>query len=182
MSARLVRRYARVACANLAPASVQTLADELGRAANLFAEQPLLREMLQNPQMRASLLSVVQPVLASLDMSKLAMRLLTALIDNRRAALLPEVVAEIGALATARAGHLQARVEAAEPLSEAQQKALRAALTQRLGADVSLQIQIDPDLLGGLRCCVGDFIFDTSLRGDLERLRDRLSQHGVGSP
>jgi F-type H+-transporting ATPase subunit delta len=52
------------------------------------------------------------------------------------------------------------------------------ALTQRLeqstGGRIALQVDVDPDLLGGIVVRVGDRMIDGSVRGRLERLRNQL--------
>ncbi len=174
MNTTLARRYAKVACANLAPSSAQTLAADLRRCKNLIESQPLLREVLRNPRLRHRAQAVLTPLLVRLELSQLATRLVGSLIKNGRASLLPTVVDAIGELALARAGQLRAQVTAAAPLSEAQQAALCAALHRATGKAILLAVEVDPALLGGLRAQVGDFYFDTTLRGHLARLREHI--------
>ena len=42
------------------------------------------------------------------------------------------------------------------------------------GRTIDLRVEVDASLIGGLTVRVGDTLYDASVRGRLERLRDRL--------
>jgi F-type H+-transporting ATPase subunit delta len=48
------------------------------------------------------------------------------------------------------------------------------ALAERLGAPVHLHQRVDPQLLGGVAVRIGDEVFDGSVHGGLERIREAL--------
>ena len=73
-----------------------------------------------------------------------------------------------------RAGVVEAKVASAQPLSEAQAKALQAALAQRTGKSIRLVASQDPALLGGVKVQVGSTVFDASLQGRLRLLKQQL--------
>nr|MBA2373173.1 ATP synthase F1 subunit delta [Chloroflexota bacterium] len=62
----------------------------------------------------------------------------------------------------------------ASPLSPDEVRALQGRLETMTGGRVELDTQVDPSLLGGLVVRVGDRMIDGSVRGRLERLRNRL--------
>ena len=62
----------------------------------------------------------------------------------------------------------------AAPLAEDEIRALTERLEGLTGGKVELEVQVDPSLLGGLVVRVGDRLIDGSVRGRLERLRNRL--------
>ena len=70
-------------------------------------------------------------------------------------------------------GEARSTIEGA-PLTPDETRALTARLEQTTGGRVSLETQVDPSLLGGLVVRVGDRLIDGSVRGRLERLRNRL--------
>ncbi|HET8990903.1 MAG TPA: F0F1 ATP synthase subunit delta [Acidimicrobiales bacterium] len=68
-----------------------------------------------------------------------------------------------------------ARVRSARPLDEASREALRASLTALTGLPVELQVDVEPDLLGGVLVQVGDLRLDATTRGRLGVLRDAVA-------
>ena len=72
------------------------------------------------------------------------------------------------------AGRVHARVQTARELSAEQVERLKSALARRLGADVELEVELNPDLIGGVVVRVGDLLLDGSLRTQLHSLASSL--------
>jgi F-type H+-transporting ATPase subunit delta len=70
---------------------------------------------------------------------------------------------------------LIANVTVARPLSDEQAARLRATLTTQLGRPVTLQVEIDPGVLGGVRVQIGFEVIEGTLAGRLESARRQLS-------
>ena len=66
-------------------------------------------------------------------------------------------------LAVTRRGEVVARVGAAAPLTAAQSNRLGEVLARIYNHPVSVQLQVDPELLGGLSISVGDEVIDGTL-------------------
>ena len=75
--------------------------------------------------------------------------------------------------AEARAEAL-AEVTSAIPLNEDQIARLSRALSQRTGKQVSVKVNVDPSILGGVIATIGDTIIDGSVRRRLEQLRESI--------
>ncbi len=71
-------------------------------------------------------------------------------------------------------GVQQALVETPIPLSDSQEQRLHTALEKIIGGQVSLEEQINPQVLGGLRIFLGHRVIDVSLQGRLEALRQAV--------
>ena len=65
-----------------------------------------------------------------------------------------------------------ATVESAVPLAPDQQAAVQANLDRVYGTGLATSFSANPDLIGGLRVRVGSDVFDGSVRGRLEVLRE----------
>lgn len=65
-------------------------------------------------------------------------------------------------------------VESAEALDAATQESVTTALQKKYGAGVTLEFSVNPALLGGMRVRVGSDVWDGSVKGRLDRLRDRI--------
>ena len=96
------------------------------------------------------------------------------LVNANRAAILPDVRDALRELVERAAGRVEAEVTSARPLETEETDQLRAALSDRLGADVTLKLEVDPELLGGAIARVGDLLIDGSVRNQLRALRGAL--------
>jgi ATP synthase F0 subunit b/ATP synthase F1 delta subunit len=85
-----------------------------------------------------------------------------------------EVVHELAELAVSRRGEVVAQVHAAADLTDAQRSRLTELLTRIYGHPVSVQLDIDPALLGGLTIAVGDEVIDGSLASKLAAAETHL--------
>jgi F-type H+-transporting ATPase subunit delta len=100
--------------------------------------------------------------------------LLLLVLRRRRLERLPRLAAEFRRLYNRRAGIVEATAISAAPLSERDVAELQARLVEIAGARVDLTLEVDPSLIGGLAVRLGDRLIDGSVRGRLERLRNRL--------
>jgi F-type H+-transporting ATPase subunit delta len=73
-----------------------------------------------------------------------------------------------------RRGVVDAVARTALPLSADETKALQQKVAGMTGRTVDLRVEVDESLIGGLTVRVGDTLYDASVRGRLERLRERL--------
>lgn len=85
-----------------------------------------------------------------------------------------DVVRELANLAVSRRGEVVAHVGAAAELTETQRSRLIELLARIYGHPVSLQLDIDPALLGGLTIAVGDEVIDGSLASKLAAAETHL--------
>jgi F-type H+-transporting ATPase subunit delta len=85
-----------------------------------------------------------------------------------------EAVLTLAEVAVARRGEVVAHVSAATELSDAQQERLTQVLSRIYGHPVTVQMQIDPELLGGLAISVGDEIIDGTLSSRLAAAQTQL--------
>jgi ATP synthase F0 subunit b/ATP synthase F1 delta subunit len=100
--------------------------------------------------------------------------LLAQAIDLLTGARADEVVRELAELAVARRGEVVAHVTAAATLSDDQRNRLTEVLSRIYGHPVSIQLHIEPDILGGLRIAVNDEVIDGSLSSRLAAAETRL--------
>ncbi|MBE6474326.1 MAG: F0F1 ATP synthase subunit delta [Actinomyces succiniciruminis] len=78
-------------------------------------------------------------------------------------------------LAAAMQNRVIADVVTAVPLTTRQQTRLRDILARRLGCDVELNLQVDPEVIGGVRVMVRDLVMDSTVRHSLAGLRTALT-------
>ena len=95
---------------------------------------------------------------------------------NRRASALPGMITAFERLAAEDRGVVSAEVVTAMPLTDAQAKALAAALRTALGKDPEIETLVDPAILGGLKVRVGSRLYDASLKSRLDSLKFALKR------
>ena len=96
------------------------------------------------------------------------------LVARGRVDRLPVVAAEYRRLLNARRGVVEAVATTASALTQDETEALTRKVAQMTGRTVDLRVEVDEALIGGLTVRVGDTLYDASVRGRLERLRERL--------
>jgi len=98
------------------------------------------------------------------------------LAANNRVSALPAVIRAFDRLAAERRGAVAAEVTTAITLTQAQHKAISAALKQAFGKDPEISATVDPTILGGLKIKVGSKLFDASLKSRLDQLKFALKR------
>jgi len=70
---------------------------------------------------------------------------------------------------------VEARIISALPIAEEQVRPLLEALERKYGRKVNAQVEIEPELIGGVRIIVGDKVIDATVRGRLESMAVALA-------
>ena len=173
----LAKRYARalVGAASDEHTDLSLILRSLELFQKAMREQPLLEEVLNNPVFQEKRVDVLRAVLTKLDVHGVVDRFLCLLAERDRLHLLPAVVLEVLAMADASKGVLRAVVKSALPLQDVQLQRITKALSKKVGKSLCVDAVVDPSLLGGLVCHVGDLTIDNSLKSQLVRLRAHMS-------
>lgn len=171
----VARRYAEAAF-QLAErdGNVEQWLDQLGVLATAVSDADLARR-LENPQVPVDeRLQAARAVLGSGAVPQLV-NLVRLVLRRRRVETVTHIHREFRRLYNRREGIVEANATSAAELDADEVAALRSRLEQMTGGRVELQTQVDPSLLGGVQVRVGDLLIDGSVRGRLERLRNRLA-------
>ena len=100
---------------------------------------------------------------------------LETLAHNRRLGLLPEIATVYETLRAQTENIADVQVLSAFPLETAQRDRLTAALKKRMGCEIRLSVDVDPQLIGGAVVRAGDMVIDGSLRARLDRLAGEIT-------
>ena len=170
------RRYAEAAF-SLAKEedALDRWAADLAAASEVIA-MPEAARIVGNPAIPLQARRDVIGALLGPRVSPSVVRLVLLLAERGRVEILPAVASEYRRLLNRERGIVEARVTSAAPLDAAEVDALRERIAGMAGATVDLTTAVDPALIGGLTVRVGDTLIDASVRGRLERLRERLTE------
>lgn len=155
-------------------------ADTAGAAAWLdelaaIASNEQLRQFADNPNATTEQVhGVVTGVLKS-ALPSMGQNFLRTVIENGRLAVLPEIAEQFRLLKNAQAGASDAIVHSAFEIDAAALADLSGVLEKRFGRKLNLQVQLQPDLIGGVRVVVGDEVLDTSVKARLEQMKIALT-------
>ena len=86
----------------------------------------------------------------------------------------PDVASALEDLRRAHEGREEAHIESPLPLSDEETSAIAARLGKQLGVTLVPEVTVKPELIGGVRVRVGDTLFDATVAGSLESLREHL--------
>ena len=131
-----------------------------------------LRRLIRSPVLsRDQQAQAMQAVAERAGFTRLVRDFLAVAARNRRLFAVPAMIEAFLAKLAARRGEVTAEVSAAQPLNEAQLAALNEQLRRSIGSRVSVDMRIDPGLIGGLVVKVGSRMVDGSVKSKLQRLQ-----------
>jgi F-type H+-transporting ATPase subunit delta len=179
MSLAVASRYAR-ALVDILFSPGSTLPADLAMAQlrifeAMIEESVELRNVLISPSVSpARKRAVVGRFAQQVPFSTTIRNFLYVLIDHRRTALLPAILASIEAQMDERSGIVRAQIKSARPLDETQRGSVEASLARLTGKKIRGQYSVDDSLIGGVTAKVGSRVYDGSVAGQLAALRSRL--------
>lgn len=170
----LARPYARAAFEHAAAGdTLESWSRALGLLA-LLAEDVRISARLRSPALAREQRAQLLIDLCGDELDIQVRNFLQVLAANDRLLLLPEIFQQFQALKADHQRLVEVEVTSAAPIDEAQRSRLAEALVKRLGREVSVQVSVDPSLIGGAIIRAGDTVIDGSLRGRLNKLADAL--------
>jgi F-type H+-transporting ATPase subunit delta len=92
------------------------------------------------------------------------------LAENDRLSVLPEISVQFETLKANAEGTIEATISSAQELTQAQVDDLVAGLKAKFNRAVTVQVAVDPELIGGAVIAIGDKVIDGSVKGRLQRM------------
>jgi F-type H+-transporting ATPase subunit delta len=134
-----------------------------------------LREFFVNPAVpNLQKISVLDKLNAKLGMQKELRNLIAVLIHNDRIGHVIEVAAAYRKILQEQLGIKPAEIVTARELGKEEQDKLVAEVGKLAGARIDASFRLDPSILGGTVVRIGSTVYDGSVRGRLERLKESL--------
>lgn len=177
MASAVAARYARafadvVTSARLDAASLER---QFGDFLATWDGSKELRELFMNPAVpNVQKVSVLDKLNAKMGLQKELRNLIAVLINNDRIADVHEVASAFRTEIQERMGIRQAEIVTARELSDKEREELVAGVGRLAGSRIEPTFKLDPAIIGGTVVRVGSTVWDGSVRGRLERLKEAL--------
>lgn len=176
MSQVIAARYARALADVAGPkGDFRAVERELGDFAAAYRESAELREVLETPAVPLEgKIKVLEAILARMGASQITSNFLRVLVSNFRASLLEEILPAFSRIVNDRLGVVEVRIYSATGLSDDVRHGLRERFEQVTRKRVEMDFHLDEKLLGGILAQVRSTVYDGSVRGHLDRIREKL--------
>ncbi|NDG40792.1 MAG: F0F1 ATP synthase subunit delta [Betaproteobacteria bacterium] len=171
--ATIARPYAE-ALFKSAAGSGADLVEQVNQLAAVAGNEQL-RQFADNPKVGASQVFDVVSGAVQSGLHNMVSNLLHMVIENRRLAAMPEIAAQFKALVNTQSGRSDAIVYSAFAIDDAALAQVLVALEKRFGRKLNARVEIDHELIGGVRVVVGDEVLDTSVKARLEQMKAALT-------
>ena len=141
-----------------------------------IAKNSQLQQFADNPNVTSThVLDVIVGVADKVALPDMAKNFLRTVIENGRLSALPEIVEQFRALKNAQSGSADAVVYSAFAIDSGSLVDLTAALEKRFARKLNLSVELQPELIGGIRVVVGDEVLDSSVKARLEQMKVALT-------
>jgi F-type H+-transporting ATPase subunit delta len=159
--------------------AIDTVAADLDKFNAMLDESADLKRLVRSPVFSADTqLKALGAVLDKAGIGGISANFLKVLSANRRLFAVADVIRAFRALVAKFKGEAAADVTVAEALSDKNVDALRSALRSVTGKDVTLNVKVDPAIIGGLIVKLGSRMVDSSLRTKLNTIKHAMKEAG----
>ena len=169
-------RYARALADVAGPkGDYRAVERELADFAAAYRESAELREILETPAVPPEgKMKVLEAILERMGASQITSNFLHVLVANFRVSLLGEILEAFSRIVNDRLGVVEVKVYSATGLSDDVRSGLHGKFEQVTHKRVEMDFHLDEKLLGGILAQVRSTVYDGSVRGHLDRIREKL--------
>ena len=178
MSSQAVARRYAVALADvvLSHGEAQEVREELASWGELMRSNAQLLEVFRNPTIPYERKrAILEELIGRTRPRPTTANFLKVLLQNHRLADLSEVSAQFAQELDRRSNVVTAQVTTARQLPPDAQEALRVRLGELTGSTVRLKFEVDEALIGGVVTRIGSTLYDGSVRGQLQQIKQRMA-------
>lgn len=171
----LAKRYAKALIEPLREDDVEVVRKDLDTFQNIFQISPEIRKLFLGPVFGfEEKKNVLQVLSERLGFSRKSHRFFELLLEKDRLKYLKEIRAFFENLLYERRNKMKAYVTSSDSFSTTHEKTLKDRLKDLTKKDIELDIRTDPSIIGGLVIKIGDVIYDGSIKGQLNSIKEGL--------
>jgi F-type H+-transporting ATPase subunit delta len=170
-------RYARALADVVEPqGDYRAVERELADFAAAYRASPELREVFETPAVALDgKIKVLDAILARMGASRPASNFLRVLVSHFRLPLLDEIREAFAKIVNDRMGIVEVNVYSASALSQEARQTLRSQFERVTRKQVEMDFQLRENLLGGILAQIRSTVYDGTVRGQLDRIREKLT-------
>ena len=170
----IARRYAK-ALINLAEKDLEITGNSLAAIADVYSNSTELSEVLSDTKVSSQIKqNVLKKILKKIKVSKLVDTFTRYLLAKRRIVLLPNIERAFNLLLQEKLGRIEAGITVAQEIPEVTVGKLEKAISRYSGKEVSVNITIDPAIIGGIVTRIGSVVIDGSIHTKLNQIRQSI--------
>ncbi|HRF10201.1 MAG TPA: F0F1 ATP synthase subunit delta [Xanthobacteraceae bacterium] len=157
--------------------SLDAVKGDLDRFSSLLEGSEDLVRLVRSPVFTAEeQTKAIEAILAKANIGGLAGKFIATVASNRRLFAVGQMIAGFNALVARSKGETRAEVTVAEKLEEKHLATIKEAIAASGQKNVTLDVKIDPSILGGLKVKIGSRMIDASLKTKLNSIRNAMKE------
>jgi len=150
--------------------------EQLNSFADAVRESVELRRVWESPAIPAEQKrAVLEAIVGQINAFKAIRNFMAVIIDHRRIPMLDDIARQFAVELDLQMGLVEAKISSARELSNDEKRDLESQVERLTGRKVRAHYASDPGLLGGVMVRLGSVIYDGSIRGQLEKMKQELS-------
>jgi F-type H+-transporting ATPase subunit delta len=175
MSKALAKRYAKALVASLKEEEFEEALEQLKSVGGTLEANPkLYRYLSQMVVPKRDRVELAKILTDDLGFSPKIKNFFLILVEKERIPLLDTIIEEFRRLTDDVLGQVRGKVRAPSPLSNEELDMLSRGFQELTGKRVVLDVEEDPSIIGGVVTLLRGVVFDGSIKGSLEQIREKL--------
>ena len=175
MSQGVIARRDAKALINLAEKDLEITGNSLAEIADVYSNSTELSEVLSDTKVSSLIKQdVLKNILKKIKVSNLVDTFSRYLLAKRRIVLLPNIERAFNLLLQEKLGRIEAGITVAQEIPEVTVGKLEEAISRYSGKEVTVNITIDPAIIGGIVTRIGSVVIDGSIHTQLNQIRQSI--------
>ena len=151
---------------------IDSILNDFEVAEKVLKESSELRHVIKSPLVNSDeKLNILLKIFSKSNFHDLTTTFLKVLSDNKRISNLISIILQFKKINSEKRGDITADVTSADELSEDDKNNITNQLKNSLGQKLSLNFDVDKDIIGGLIVRVGSKMIDTSILNKINKLK-----------
>ena len=151
---------------------IDSILNDFEVAEKVLKESSELRQVIRSPLVNSDeKLNILLKIFSQSNLHDLTTTFLKVLSDNKRISNLISVILQFKKINSEKRGDITADITSADELSEDEKNNITNQLKDSLGQKLSLNFDVDKDIIGGLIVRVGSKMIDTSILNKINKLK-----------